>query len=372
MEKAREFNVPLYLAFVDFKKAFDSVRHTILWDVMKKMGVSETIIGLLRKLYTDQQAAMKVDGVLTEWFDINKEVRQGCLVSPLCFNLYSEEVMRRSAEELQTVGVKINGRFLNNLRYADDILLVSTTPEGLQRLVAKLDQAASVFQLEISTKKTKIMAATRNEERISITCRGENLQQVEKFKYLGSFIDRAAGCSQEIRARLGIARSALKSLNSLWKDRAMNKHFKLKLMKTLVWPIALYGCESWTIKAEDLQRLHSFEMECYRRALRISWRMHRTNESVLQEMGTQRILVDTIKKRKLQYFGHVIRAQNLCTHIFEGRIDGGRSRGRQRKRWSDDIKEWTGRTLAQCTQLARDRSKWRRLVQGFGVPDPQP
>ena len=98
---------------------------------MKKMGVSETIVGLLRKLYTDQQAAMKVDGVLTEWFDINKGVRQGCLVSPLCFNLYSEEVMRRSAEELQTVGVKINGRFLNNLRYADDILLVSTTPEGL-------------------------------------------------------------------------------------------------------------------------------------------------------------------------------------------------------------------------------------------------
>lgn len=157
MEKAREFNVPLYIAFVDFKKAFDSVRHTLLWNTMKKMGVSDSITGLLRRLYNDQEAAVRVEGALTDWFPVNKGVRQGCLVSPLCFNLYSEEVMRRSADELQTVGVKVNGRFQNNLRYADDIALISTTPEGtgtciqmkymylIYSIFGKLDRYDSLF-----------------------------------------------------------------------------------------------------------------------------------------------------------------------------------------------------------------------------------
>ena len=89
----------------------------------------------------------------------------------------------------------------------------------------------------------------------------------------------------------------------------------------------------------DPESCRSFEMFCYRRALRISWTAYRTNESVLQEMETERQFVATIRKRKLQYFGHIIRAQNLCTNILVGRIDGKRSRGRQRRRWLDDIRD---------------------------------
>ena len=100
MEKAREFNIPLYMAFIDFKKAFDSVRHTALCEIMKKMGVSEQIISPLRKLYQNQEAAIRVESELSEWFKIKKGVRQGCPISPICFNFYLEEVMRRTTDEM--------------------------------------------------------------------------------------------------------------------------------------------------------------------------------------------------------------------------------------------------------------------------------
>ena len=117
----------------------------------------------------------------------------------------------------------------------------------------------------------KRQAATRETEEFNIHCRGVNLEKVEKFKYLGSIIDQSADTSHEIRARLGVARSALRSLTPLWKDRALLKPVKLRLLHTLAWPVALYGCETWTVRAADINRLKAFEITCFRRVLWISW-----------------------------------------------------------------------------------------------------
>ena len=155
MEKAREYNVPLYMAFIDYKKAFDSVRHTDLWAVLRKMGVNGSVVNILKNLYSGQEAAVRVEQELTECFTIEKGVRQGCLVSPMLFNFYSEEVMRRATEDLSWVGVNVSGRKLNNLRFADDIVLIATSPERLQSLLDEVDRVSSEYQLEISTKKTK-------------------------------------------------------------------------------------------------------------------------------------------------------------------------------------------------------------------------
>ena len=361
------------MAFIDFKKAFDSVRHTALCEIMKKMGVSEQIISPLRKLYQNQEAAIRVESELSEWFKIKKGVLEGCPISPICFNFYLEEVMRRTTDEMSWVGMRISGKHLNNLRFADDVVLIATSPERLQALIDEVDRVSKQFQLEISTSKTKIMATTNEPHQLLIRCRGEPLAQVEKFKYLGAIIEQKADCTEEIRARLGTARSAFRSLTTVWKDRALNKAIKLKILKTIVWPVALYGCESWTLRAADINRLQAFEMSCYRRTLKISWTEHRTNESVLKEMGTERKILETVKRRKLQYFGHVIRAQNLCTHILQGFVEGKRSKGRQRRRWIDDIKGWTSRSAAECTTLAKDREDWRRLVHRHSmVLNPQP
>jgi len=135
-----------------------------------------------------------------------------------------------------------------------------------------------------------------------------------------------------------------------------------------MWPVVLYGCETWTLRAADIAKLRAFETTCFRRVLGISWSVHKTNEFVLSQMGTARELVSTVRKQKLQYFRHVIRAQNLSTHILEGRINGKRNGGRPKSRWLDDIKDWTGRPLTECTAMARDRDQWRTTVRVSMVP----
>ncbi|CAH1258963.1 Hypp2117 [Branchiostoma lanceolatum] len=176
---------------------------------METMGVSRHLVQLLSNLYRDQQAAVRVEEDLTEWFEVKKGVRQGCLLSPMCFNFYSEAVMRESVEEQPTIGVNISGRNINNLRFADDIALIATSPEGLHELLDSTDSTSSEYQLEISTKKTKVMAVAKEPTQVTATCRGEQLQQVPRFKYLGSTLEHTASCSHEINIRLGAARAAL-------------------------------------------------------------------------------------------------------------------------------------------------------------------
>src|SRR6218665_1363216 len=123
---------------------------------------------VFKSLYDNQQAAVRIDKETTEWFRIGKGVRQGCLMSPLSFNGYSEKVMRESAEALSWIGITISGRIINNLRYADDIVLVATSKETLQQLMDRVNEASGKYGLEINTKKTKVMVVSRTCEKITI------------------------------------------------------------------------------------------------------------------------------------------------------------------------------------------------------------
>jgi len=124
-------------------------------------------------------------------------------------------------------------------------------------------------------------------------------------------------------------------------------------MRALVWPVATYGCESQTLKASDKKRIAGLEMTAYRRMLRISWKDHRTNQSILEELDTNARLLNDIQQSKLRYFGHMVRADNLCTSILHGRIAGTRKRGRPWRRWTDDIKDWTELPVAECVRMHR-------------------
>ena len=134
------------------------------------MGVSGQIISPIRKLYQRQKAAVRVESDLSEWFNIKKGVRQGCSVSPVCFNFYLEEVMRRTADEMSWVGIRISGNHLNDLRFADDVVLIAASPERLQALTDEVDRISTEFKLEISTSKAKIMATTNEPQQLLIRC----------------------------------------------------------------------------------------------------------------------------------------------------------------------------------------------------------
>ena len=248
---------------------------------MEELSIRPSIIKLIRSLYNDQEAAIKVENELSEWFKIEKGVRQGCLLSAVCFNLYTEYIMRASVDHHVT-GTSVNGRRISNLRYADDIALIAKSAEALQELLSIVSDIYEEFGLQINTKKTKVMTIGQERKECKVTCGGKTIEQVAQFMYLGTIITETADCSKEIRARLGQGRETVRKLASIWKSRSIRLKNKVGILRTLVWPVVTYGCEAWTLKQADIKRIEAFEMFCYRRILRVSWTERRTNLSVLR------------------------------------------------------------------------------------------
>ena len=149
MEKAREFQKNIYFCFIDCAKAFDCVDHNQLWKILKEMGIPD-LISLLRNLYAGQESTVRTGHGTTDWFQIGKGVRQGCILSPCLFNFYAEYIMRNTGLEEAQAGIKIAGRNINNLRYADDTTLMAESEEELKSLLMKVKESEKVgFKLNI-------------------------------------------------------------------------------------------------------------------------------------------------------------------------------------------------------------------------------
>jgi len=275
MQKMNEHQQPLYMCFVDFTKAFDCISHEQLWITMTEMGFPAHIINLLNKLYCKQQAKVKVARTLSSGFRVKKGVRQGCVISPHLFNIMAEAVMREVIEGWEG-GVRIGGMKITNLRYADDIVLLAGSESELQELVTRLQQIGENKGLKINMNKTKVM--TQKGKTCNIEIRGVRLEQVDTFRYLGSLITEDAADVKDIREKLARGLNTITTLKQLWKSHNIRMDTKMKLMRALVWPVATYGCESWTIKKKEEERINAFEMKCLRQILRVSWIERRTNE----------------------------------------------------------------------------------------------
>ena len=162
MEKYKEYNIPLYMCFIDYAKAFDCVNHQLLWQDMHKMGFPVHVIELLEHLYKNQEAAVKTSCGTSEWFSIERGVRQGCIVSPSLFNILYSENMMREATKNTSAGITIGGRKINNLRYADDTTLLCESKEDLMELLTRIQHLSKEKGLLLNTRKTKIMVVDKN------------------------------------------------------------------------------------------------------------------------------------------------------------------------------------------------------------------
>ena len=158
MEKAREFQKNIYFGFIDYAKVFDHVDHNKLWNILKEMGIPDHLSCLLRNLYAGQEATVRIGHGMTDWFQIGKGVSQGCILSLCLFNLYAEYIMRNAELEEAQAGIKIAGRNINNLRYADDTTLMAESEEELQSLLMKVKEESEKVGLKLNIQKTRIMA----------------------------------------------------------------------------------------------------------------------------------------------------------------------------------------------------------------------
>ena len=193
---------------------------------------------------------------------------------PCLFNLYAEYIMRNAGLEEAQAGIKIARRNINNLRYADDSTLMAESKEELKSLLMKVKVESEKVGLKLNIQKMKIMASGPI---TSWAVDGKTVETVSDFLFLGSKITADGDCSHEMKRRLLLGRKVMTNLDSILKSRGITLPTNVRLIKAMVFPVVMYGCESWTVKKAERQRIDAFELWCWRRLLRVPWTARRSN-----------------------------------------------------------------------------------------------
>ena len=199
----------------------------------------------MRNLYAGQEVTVRTGHGTTDWFQIGKGARQGCILSPCLFNFYAEYIIRNSGLEEAQAGIKIAGRNTNNLRYADDTTLMAEREEELRSLLMKVKEESEKVGLKLNIQKTKIMASG------PITSWQIDGETVADFIFLGSKITADGDCRHEIKRHLLLGRKVMTNLYSILKSRDITLPTKVHLVKAMVFPVVMYGCESWIVKKAE-------------------------------------------------------------------------------------------------------------------------
>ena len=196
--------------------------------------------------------------------------------------------------------------------------------------------------LSLNVKKTECMVVSKKslKPKCNLISKGEQSKQITKFKCLGYIITSDGKCTNEIRKRIPIAKDTFQKIKSVFTNRNIKMNTKIRVMKTYVWSVLLYGCECWTINKERERQLAAVEMWFIRRMMRISCREKKSNGAVLKDANSERSLIKTIRKRQLTFFGHICRHKGLEHLSITGKIEGKRSRGKQGTTFIESVNSW--------------------------------
>ena len=294
-QKFIEVDQDIYTCFIDYSKAFDKVHHFQLIECLEKIGVDGRDIRVIANLYWHQKAAIRINNELSPFTEIQRGVRQGCVLSPYLFNIYTEFIFRQSND---LPGITLQGLNVNNLRYADDTALIADDKDKLQKIVTKVQEESSKAGLEMNVKKTKTMIISRDAEnkKVEVKVNNEILQQVNRFIYLGTELREDIKTDQEIERRANIAREKFSKMSKVFTTKRLKLKTKLNILNSYIYSIFTYGCEAWTLSKVSENKIEVFEMWCLRQIGNIKWKDHVRNEIVLEKLQTSRQLLKSIQK----------------------------------------------------------------------------
>ena len=292
------------------------------------MGILDHLTCPLKNRYAGQEATVRTGHGTTDWFQIGKGVQY--VKAVYCHPAYFTYMQSTSCEIPGWMKHKLESRFPGEISITLDMEM--TPPlwqkvEELKSLLMKVKEESETVGLKLNSHKTKIMASSPI---TSWQIDGETMETVTVFIFLGSKITADEG-SHKIKRCLLLGRKAMTNLDSILKSKDITLPTKVHLVKAMVFPVIMYGCESWTIKKAECRRIDAFERWCWRRLLRVPWTARRSNQSILKESSPEYSLEGLMVK--LQYFGHLMqRTDSLEKTLMLGKIEGRRRRGLQRMR----------------------------------------
>ncbi|KAK6737186.1 hypothetical protein RB195_019713 [Necator americanus] len=348
LEKHREKNRSVHLAFLDLEKAFDRVPHELLWMSMRSHRVPEECVRWTKLLYAKPTSVVRCAVGTSRPFPVRVGVHQGSSLSPLLFILC-----------MDTITKEIQKQHPWTLLFADDVMLASESRDDLQKQVQSWKDQLQQYGLRLNTSKTEYMECGPRIEDGSIRVDGTELNKVNCFKYLGSKVTSTGDIDQEGRARVNAAWMKWKMATGVLCDKKVPVRLKSKIYRTVVRPVALYGCECWpTTKA--LERvLHVMEMRMLRWTIGVTLKEKVSNHTVRSIFGVVPI-TEKMKEARLRWFGHVLRREedSVAKTALKLDVSGVRPRGRPKIRWLDRVKlDMIDARL--CTADAMDRTKWK-------------
>ena len=218
---------------------------TTNWKILEEMGIPNHLTCLLRNLYAGQEATVRTGHGTTDLFQVGKGVHQGCILSPCLFNLHAKYIMRNARMDESQAGIKTARRNTNNFRYADDTTLMAESKQELKSLLMKVKEESEKVGLKLTIQIMESGSIT------SWQIYGETMERVRDFILGGSKITADGDCSHEIKRCLLLGRKVMTNLDSIFKSRDISLLTMVRLVKAMVFPVVIYGCESWTVKKAE-------------------------------------------------------------------------------------------------------------------------
>jgi hypothetical protein len=357
VERHREKNRPLHMAFLDLEKAFDRIPHDLIWHALRSHGVPEEYVRWVKLLYRDVSSVVRCAAGTSRPFPIRVGVHQGSALSPLLFIL----CMDTATADIQTPHPW-------TLLYADDVALSNETRGEVEERTQQWKDRLDENGLRLNITKTEYLECGQQSD-WTIQVDGQDLKKTERFKYLGSLISSDGDTLPDARARVNAAWLKWRQVTGVLCDRKMPTRLKAKIYKTVVRPVALYGSECWPVTIKHEQTLHVMEMRMLRWTLGLTRLDRVMNQDVRKVMGVAPI-TKKMRESRLRWYGHVRRSNDDSVAATALRLspEGRRPRGRPKKRWLDRLKE-DMRSVNVTRDDALDRTRWRATCR---TADPAP
>ena len=391
-EKAIEQYQELYMVFVDFRKAFDTVDRDMLWKVLKLFGCPDDFIEIIRQFHIGTRGRVTVGNKESEPIEVNHGTKQGCVLAPTLFTLFLTTVLLILHQEIEEgvfirsrtdsklfnlarlkTRTKTNEDLITELLFADDTALISHDAVTMQRMVDVFSEVASKIGLQINTIKTEVMYQPSPDNiapvEPTIIINGEALKVVQSFKYLGSTLSSDNRADKEISNRIRIACASFGKLEKrLWKRNGVRLKTKCKVYKAMVLPALLYSAETYTLYREHIRRLEAVQQRHLRRIMNIKWSDFVSDVEVQERAGLESVEA-TLASAQLRWAGHVYRMgeERIPKRVLYGELSTGNRRvGVQKLRYKDVIKRHLKRMeidTSSWEQQAADRSSWRSSIR---------